>query len=148
LIPWHLYNLTPRDQSSPLIRPFFRKTTKIVPIGQFVDSQSFPAPQEDALLVTSIAVSEASNGLDNGLSVGYQVFSPANTSQYLETAFRNAGAANPTFFSSGWHGSPLLLLMPGQFLQLEATMTTSAASWIANYCVAGVTIPRGTLSLT
>ena len=145
MIPWSLYNLTPRDQAGPLIRPFFRTETVTGAGVTFLVMTTQNVPEEQILLVTHLHVSNLTT-----------VAAQWNTD--VEVRSKNAvlrGKYNfrkdPSAFTFTQTvdvvGSPLMMLNPGDRIQTTA-LSGVAGNQTTTQTIHGILIPRGTISLT
>lgn len=147
MLPWSLYNLTARDQGSPLIRPFHEWQSATVGVGTITWNLNFEIPPDQYLLVSHINVWIAGQPVDQSLGVGYNVLDlPGQTHQQVRSW--RSGNQNVTHHSFSWTGAPLMLVNSKQRIDCYGFMISAANTWTMNANVAGVLIPRGTLALT
>lgn len=150
MIPWHLYNLTPRDQAGARIRPYHEHTLTVVTAGTGSAQQSFIPPREHYLLVTQISVVAFSLGADAAEAVGYDLIdtdAPGTTHNWIRS-FREANTGFQSKLGRQWQSSPLLLVNDRQTLRTYGEMLTTAANWHLRSSVSGILIPAGNIALT
>lgn len=148
MIPWNLYNLTPRDQASPNIRPYYSQTTNNVVAGTIQDNVLHTIPDEYVLLLTSVSVGQDSPG-NNPEYVRFFVQEPGHV-HYDVIKWWNPGIPNTVApfvaaMSETWSGNPMMLCHPRDTITTSARKLATGTAWVAYHAVAGVLIPRGTI---
>lgn len=146
MIPWSLYNLTPRDQGSPLIRPFYFRDSGTVagPTDSIFSTSGIEADYELLLTMVNMHM-ERGAGVINYLE--WLVDDIAGPPFPLGSFRWSSSFASSSNMANVWMGAPLCLVSDQQQLQfgvVGSAMTNVTYTWSA----AGVLIPRGTLSLT
>lgn len=145
MIPWHLYQLTARDQGSPNIRPYNeRQDTAAVTVVSA--SHTYTIPDDYYLLVSHITLS-----IDSATA-------PCSDCRWqainydLGTRLVAYGGATPRSLTSVamFHeitGSPILLLPDKAEITTIGNVAGAANfNFVSN--VSGILIPRGTLTLS
>ena len=144
MIPWGLYNLTPRDASGVLLRVFSRRFTIN---GTFATvTQGVPVPNEQYLLVHSIGY-KLSSSLSTaiGLDVWESDAAGGNTQAFLSDFIGFVNGGGNTAGGNTLSGSPLLIVGPSRVLQLQARFSSAAAQQV-DIGVHGLLIPKGTMA--
>lgn len=145
MIPWALYNLTPRDQGSPLIRPFFT-SQNLSGVGvTFLTFADVVVPAEQILLVTHFHC-------DSKTTVAAQwecntAIRTVNSLLRAEQTYRKDPSAFTFTQNVDVAGAPLWMLNGGDRIQVTA-LSGVAGNQNSILSIAGVMIPRGTISLT
>lgn len=152
MIPWGLYNLTARDQGSPLIRPYHEtKTYSAIAGGTATQTHEFTVPNEMYLLLTAYTGYMEVNGTDRPLSFGVGMVDNDGSSGHWQDAqfygeIARSDVQHMTFFRAC---SPLMLISSEEHLFMSATKQNVASNvWECAFSAAGVLIPRGTIALS
>lgn len=144
MIPWNLFNLTPRDQASPLIRIVHNTQSGnyggAVPSGDL----DFTVPQEHVLLVTWVSATIA--GIANPTRIELNAFDTRSPT-YLHinySSYRSALAAGG-LWDNAWTGSPLFVLSEYETLRIRGHINVGNP-WTMDATVCGILMPRGTMA--
>lgn len=145
MLPWALYNLTPRDQASPLIRPYHEYKTATLGAGTS-HTHEFTVPADYVLLVTCISMIVSSPNA--ALTVESWVTDVPTTVFHHYTKKSVDGLAPVGKLEQNLIGSPLFMVNETQRILTKHSIVAFGAAWDAVASVSGVMIPRGTLSFT
>lgn len=141
MIPWALYNLTPRDQGSPLIRVFHeRKTVTATATGSTLQ---FDIPAEHVLLLTSFCTScEATAG------VASRVVTWAYNNSQAAVHWEHIHYATATInrLSGQLAASPIVTLGVDDTIYARGEFTSSVLHNVTA-SIAGILIPKGTIAV-
>lgn len=147
MTPWNLYNLTPRDQGSPLIRPFHvTQDTTVVNPGVLA-SQVVLIPNDQVLLLTMVSGWIDMVAPNIAQSIQFQIADTVG-STHVSAEVASGSLANQDLFGYTWTGSPIALVNDQQQINIFGRAISSTNPWLFRSSVSGVLIPRGTISLT
>lgn len=146
MLPWMLYQLTPRDQGSPLIRPFFRFQTVTAPAAAFAVFNNVIVPDDFVLLVTSIFMSAKTTVAANWN--GNLELRDAQANARCVWTPRGELTALSFNFTYEWRGSPFLMANPGDKFHASVLAPGTAGNIEGHIAYTGFLVPRGTMSLT
>lgn len=144
MIPWSLYNLTPRDMAGALLRPF-HETQRTTGVGVTFDTHRYTVPEEVMLLVTLL--SSSINTSANALAVLWEI---RDRNAQLHTEIYDPAELFPAgnlHQSKEMVGAPITVLSPGDTIDFTHTLT-AAGNTTMRTSVSGVLIPRGTIAIT
>lgn len=143
MIPWHLYQLTARDQGSPNIRPWhvYNNTSFV---GVVAGTHVFTVPDDTYAMISYISVA-TENGSSPCNFVRFAIQDLAGNIQAHGVEFKQILSADNDW-SMRVSGQPLFMIPP------RWTITTYFGSLVGNHelhsSVSGILIPRGTLALS
>lgn len=149
MIPWGLYNLTPRDQGSPNIRPFNARNTQ-QSVGATTLQHDFLIPDDYIALVTAVNISIISAPANIAIRNVMELYDPANVTLRFVKTNENTGTTGPggTNLNAFWSGAPLFVAHSREVIRTIANIVAFVGNWDADFSVAGVLIPRGTIAFT
>lgn len=151
MIPWGLYDLTPRDQGSPIIRPFNRQAGGVDAGPSTITTVRTTVPDEYVALITAVNIyAQQIGGGGNPFRFDFQagIVNPGSNSNSVYLIKDNKHSTIRSDGSATWTGSPLCMVHGGEDIDLSIRYTAAATSIVWNTCIAGILIPRGTMSLT
>ena len=144
MIPWALYNLTPRDQGSPILRPWH-----LIKFGTGVGatgaSENFIIPAETILLLTSVDIAIEAVGAVFAKKCIASAFDPATGINHWSLTEYNPFQTSTKDLSLCKTGSPIVVLEGGDTINC-AVQLTAAGNFSYWTSVSGVLIPRGTFA--
>lgn len=148
MIPWNLYNLTPRDQAGPLIRPFVRRYEATIGVGVIGTTIILPQFDEERYcLLTAISANMNANAgavFPRSISFAFRDSFGGIVGNF--TKYRESLSGNQTFHATET-GSPLVLVPEGWNIEATFTLTAVATSvYTCNVSAFGILIPSGTLA--
>lgn len=143
MIPWSLYNLTPRDQAQPTLRPYTVNQT-IVGVGVTGNTATWDVPSDSAWLITAMCTQMVTT--TTPFQISHRVFDGTLTNRKFDaTKFRD-NVAQLNQMAENIFGQPLLLAMGGD--QVQSIVSCLVAGNITSiHTVSGILIPRGTIQL-
>lgn len=147
MLPWALYNLTPRDQASALIRPYsYRRTDTGAGVTDL--SGVFPRVEDDyVLLVTAINIVLNSSAGGTANYVQLDVSPETNPTGPVHMFLHyKPGSDTKLSMAHGWYGSPLILVQPWHIVTARGNSTGGMVLGTMHSSISGVMIPRGTMA--
>lgn len=144
MLPWALYNLTPRDQAGAFIRPY-HETQRTTKTAVTFDLHNYTFPKEQILLITWIHASIESTVQPQSCLIEHRDKSSVLHSEIL-TPHPLFPAGNVRF-AVDHIGSPLMMVVPEDKFAITITLTASGNTTMRT-TVNGVLIPRGTVAVT
>jgi len=148
MLPWALYNLTPRDQGSPNLRPYFQSVdSSFAGLSKTMDAK--PIPDDNMLLVTAININTEVSAGGNAIIHHMQLIetSPSLTVKIIMS--NENPSSTPSFrWSTTWIGAPIMIQQPGTFMRFLTSLSAPAVAASFTAAISGVLIPKGTLALS
>lgn len=145
MLPWALYNLTPRDQGSPLIRPFNFQFYEVAAGPQAYADTVCNIPDEYICLVTAICI-WTSGGVGAGnVSDARFLIEPTGTTGTTLFEARHTYESGLKICNHTWTGSQLAMVHDKQRIRLAISLTGANTNipWLGS--VHGCLIPHGTM---
>jgi len=145
MLPWGLYNLTPRDQASPLMRPFFKTVTQDTPLTVTTAEAVNFIPEDSMLLVSLLSMRSVSDAGGQVRFQDIQILGPTN----VIAEIHHHAPAGFLWFTSNTGQAPLMILHPYNRIHFRSQLgSVPVSSHSVEASIIGYTVPRGTFGLT
>lgn len=145
MIPWNIYQLTPRDRVGSLLRLYNRRQQG--PGGAALAVHTYTVPDEKYLLMSSFAAHALSGGIILVTSQTLTV-SRATTEQLFEHTFYDfvSGGAGAPKVSNHLTGAPIMVVPPEAVITVTTAWSGVNAANDAISSINGILIPKGEIA--
>lgn len=148
MIPWALYNLTPRDQASALLRPYHENQGFTAIAGAVTQQEAlFTIPSDTVLLLSHASAWLSVGGGSSFITFQIQDLDHLGVS-HLDTRFYSSSLLYNAEFDAHLTASPVAVVSDHQRVRITVNKPSAGAAWNCGMSCAGVLIPRGTFALS
>ncbi len=146
MLPWWLYALTPRDQTSQALRIFNRFNEQLV-VSTLLTSV-FNVPAEFVAILLHWSCNMRGGVGQNPIMAVLNIFLPTDLTTPLFQSVNQMLNA-PGGSTIGGQGIPLngVLAPPGARIQIDSSYTAGGVANFHDASIGGVLIPRGTIQI-